>query len=98
VLGVRWRGWPVAVVAVSVAVTFAQLAQGLLTLRGSVRAACRFIPSPSAHPPGSGLSATGQGGAPHWTNDLDPWRSVCSARPGPMAMDEPDPSPSHHQA
>jgi hypothetical protein len=40
-------------------------------LRGSERAACRFIPSPSAHLPGSGASATGHGGAPHWTNDLD---------------------------
>ena len=30
------------------------------------------IPSPSARPPGSGASPRGQGGAPHWTNDLDP--------------------------
>jgi hypothetical protein len=30
------------------------------------------IPSPSAHPLGSGALAGGQGAAPYWTNELDP--------------------------
>jgi hypothetical protein len=50
---------PVAVVAVTVAVTFAQLAWGSPSLRGSARAACRFIPSPSAHLSGSRPMAMG---------------------------------------
>jgi hypothetical protein len=43
-----------------------------LAFLGALRAlAARLvIPSPSAHPPGSGAGATGQGGAPHRTNDL----------------------------
>ena len=53
-------------------------------LRDRARLARLVIPSPSAHPPGSGASATGQGGAPCRTNDLGPWRLVCSACPGPM--------------
>ena len=57
----------------------------LLNLRDRARLARLVIPSPSAHPRGSGASATGQGGAPHRLNDLDPWRLVCSACPGPMA-------------
>jgi hypothetical protein len=55
-------------------------------LRDRARLARLLIPSPSAHPPGSGESATGQGGAPCRTNDLmGPWRLVCSACPGQMA-------------
>jgi hypothetical protein len=53
-------------------------------LRECARPARLVIPSPSARPPGSGASATGQGGAPRRTNDLDPWRLACSALPGPV--------------
>ena len=41
-------------------------------LRVRARLACLVIPSPSAHPPGSGPGPAGHGGAPCWTNDRDP--------------------------
>jgi hypothetical protein len=64
-------------------------------LRNRARLARLVIPSPSAHPPGSGASAAGQGGAPHRLNDLDPRRLFCSACPGPMAMGWAGFHPSH---
>lgn len=66
-----------------------------LTCATAHAAACRFIPSPSAHPPRSGASAAGQGGAPYWTNDLDPRRLVCSALPGRWRRGEPAANLSH---
>jgi hypothetical protein len=60
--------------------------------------ACRFIPSPSAHPPGSGPGPTGQGGAPNRRNDLDPWGLVCSACLGRWRQDEPAPDLHHSRS
>jgi len=60
--------------------------------------ACRFIPSPSAHPLGSGPGSPGPAGAPNWTNDLDLESLVCSALPGRTVMGEPATYLSHTKA
>lgn len=50
---------------------------------------------PSTHTPWSGRGSGRQGGAPHWTNDLDALGRDCSALPGATADGMGAPRPRH---